>query len=89
VKPAEPLRLSPMLSKAEQQELNAAIKDLLERAERNVALAKSRNLTAQQKELVRQAEVFVSQAQSARETDLNAAKSLAERAELLSREALR
>jgi hypothetical protein len=78
-----------MLSKAEQQELNAAIKDLLERAERNVALAKSRNLTAQQKELVRQAEVFVSQAQSARETDLNAAKSLAERAELLSREALR
>jgi hypothetical protein len=78
-----------MLSKTEQQELNAAIKDLLERAERNLGLAKSRNLTAQQKELIRQAEVFVNQAQSARETDLNAAKSLAERAELLSREALR
>lgn len=89
VKPAEPLRLSPMLSEAEQRELNAAIKDLIERAERNFALARSRNLTTQQKELIRQAEVFLSQAQSVRETDLNAARSLAERAELLSREALR
>ncbi len=78
-----------MLSEAEQRELNAAIKDLIERAERNLALARSRNLSAQQKEMIRQAEVFVSQAQSTRETDLNAARSLAERAELLSREALR
>lgn len=89
VKTAEPLKLSPMLSDNEQRELNAAIKDLMDRAERNLAAAKARNLNAEQKEMMRQAEVFMNQAQSTRATDLTAARSLAERAELLSREALK
>jgi len=88
-KVAEPLRLSPMLSDSEQRELNAAIKDLIDRAERNLVAARARNLNTDQKEMVRQAEVFVNQAQSTRATDLTAARSLAERAELLSREALK
>ena len=89
VKEVEPLKLSPMLSDNEQRELNAAIKDLIDRAERNLIAARARNRTAQQKEMVRQAEVFMTQAQSTRATDLTAARSLAERAELLSREALK
>ena len=89
VRVAEPLKLSPMLSDNEQRELNAAIKDLIDRAERNLTAARARNLTPQQKELVRQAEVFMAQAQTTRTTDLTAARSLAERAELLSREALK
>jgi type IV secretory pathway VirB10-like protein len=89
VKTAEPLKLSPMLSENEQRELNAAIKDLIDRAERNLMAARARNLNSDQKEMVRQAEVFMTQAQSTRATDLTAARSLAERAELLSREALK
>ena len=88
-KAAEPLKLSPMLSDNEQRELNAAIKDLIDRAERNLTAARARNLGPEQKEMVRQAEVFMTQARSTRATDLTAARSLAERAELLSREALK
>jgi hypothetical protein len=88
-KVAEPLRLSPMLSDSEQRELNTAIRELIDQAERNLAAARARNLNSDQKEMARQAEVFMNQAQSTRATDLTAARSLAERAELLSREALK
>jgi hypothetical protein len=85
----DPPKLSPMLSNSEQRDLAAAIYDLLGRTERNISTAKSLNLNPQQKELVRQAENFLAQARAVREHDLPAARSLAERALLLSTEALK
>jgi 1,6-anhydro-N-acetylmuramate kinase len=78
-----------MLSESEQRSIDAAIRAMVARAEQNISAARSRSLNAQQRELVRQAEVFLAQARELRERDLHAARSLAERAELLSSEALK
>ena len=75
-----------MLSDEQQRTYEAAINDLLARAQQNVARARTRNLNAQEKDLLTRAEAFIAQAQQARRTDPAAAKSLAGRAELLSRE---
>jgi hypothetical protein len=78
--------LTPLLSAEQQRAYESAINDLLARAQRNIGLARSRNLNAQQKDQLARAEAFMAEARKARITDPAAAKSLAERAELLSRE---
>jgi len=60
--------------------------DLLSKAERELTTAESRFPTVPQKQRIAQARGFISQAIAVRERDLAAAKSLAERAEILSRE---
>jgi len=83
---APPLELTPLLSEAEQRAYSIAIADLLAKAERELTTAESRFPTVPQKQRIAQARGFISQAIAVRERDLAAAKSLAERAEILSRE---
>ena len=88
--PAQPpIQLAPLLTEAEHQSYSAAVTDLLAKAERNIAATEGKRLTASQREIVEQARSLIAQAVSARTRDLAAAKSLAERAEILSRELLR
>ncbi len=65
---------------------NAAIDDALARARKHIARARGQSLTTAKREMLARAEAFASQAEQVRKEDLVAAKSLAERAELLSRE---
>lgn len=75
-----------MLTEEQQRAYDAAITASIDRAQQNLARARARNLNPQQRDLAARAEAFIAQAQQARRTDPAAAKSLAERAELLSRE---
>ena len=84
-----PIQLTPLLTEAEQQAYAAAVTDLLGKAERNIAATEGKRLTAAQREVAEQARSLIAQAVSARTRDLAAAKSLAERAEILSRELLK
>jgi hypothetical protein len=75
-----------MLTDEQQRAYDTAINGTLARTEQNIALSRTHTLNAQQKDMLARAEAFAVQAQQARKQDLAAAKSLAERAELLSRE---
>lgn len=81
-------QLAPLMSDDQQRSYNDAINDLVFRAGRNIKDARAHALNNRQRERVAQAETFVAQAMEVRKQDLPAAKSLAERAELLSREVL-
>lgn len=78
-----------MLTPDEQRAYDAVTGEMIARTQQNIGLARSRRLNDQQKDLVVRAEGFLEQASKMRRKDPAAAKSLAERAELLSREAIR
>lgn len=84
----QPLRLGAMLSPEQQQQLTRQVDDYMHRARRNLQSASRLRLNANQKETADQIEVFLKQAEAARASDLEAARSLSERAELLSRDLL-
>ena len=77
-----------MLSPEQQQQLTRQVDDYMHRAWRNLQSASRLRLNANQKETADQIEVFLKQAEAARASDLEAARSLSERAELLSRDLL-
>ncbi len=87
--PAPPPRLGTMLTPERQQALNQEIDRSLGRARRNLSALAGKSLDAAGREAARQVESFIQQAQTARASDLEASRSLAERAELLSRDLLR
>ena len=86
--PTAPVQLVPLLSADAQRAYAQAVSELIAKAERNLAECRSRNPNQQQKVLMDQARRFIAQAKEVRKKDLPAAKSLAERAEIVSREAL-
>lgn len=79
--------LTPMMSDNERRAYGAAIDELLSRVGQNIAAARRRSLDSRRRDLLSRAETFTAQARELRERDPAGAKSLAERAELLSREA--
>ena len=76
-----------MLSENERQAYQEAIDGLLARSMRNIEMARQRGLDAQRRDMIARAEGFLAQARELRRADPVSAKSLATRAELLSREA--
>jgi hypothetical protein len=88
VEPPAPVPvLGPMLSEAEKQAYHRSIDQLLARTRGNIATARRRSLGARERDMLSRAESFAGQARELREMDPAGAKSLAERAELMSREA--
>lgn len=84
---APAMQLGQMLSDQQRQEYESHINDSLGRARANVARAQKRtNLTAAQQRMVSQVTTFIEQAEERRKTDLVSSRSLAERADLLSRD---
>jgi len=81
--PATP-RLGQMLSPEQQKEYSNAINSSVSRARENLKLLQSHALKPEQKAVVVQIESFLNQVEEARKYDLVAARSLAERADLLS-----
>lgn len=81
-------QLAPMMTDAQRASLLAAVNDLVSRAERNLGGVENKATSDAQKEMIHQARTFIAQAQEIRGRDLAAARSLAERAEILSREVL-
>ena len=76
--------LVPLLSPDEQREFDAAISRSLAHVDKNVAdLPPVKNLTMQQQGMLSRIANFAGQARELRKTDMQAAKSLAERAALL------
>jgi len=71
---------------AQQRQLNAVIDRNLARAQASLNAIGARQLPGDQKAVVDQVRNFIQQAQELRKSDLAAAKSLAERAEVLARD---
>jgi len=88
--PATPApRLGDILTPEQEQQYNAAIDQSLGRAQNNLGSVSSRKLTKEQQAVVAQIQNFVQQAQSTRKSNLPAARSLAERADVLARDLVR
>ncbi|HUA20700.1 MAG TPA: hypothetical protein VMB25_18255 [Bryobacteraceae bacterium] len=81
--PAPPPRLGDILTQDQQREYNAAIDQSLSRAQASLGSIGNRQLTRDQQSLVEQIHSFMQQAQDTRKTDLEGAKRLAERADVL------
>jgi len=79
-------QLSQVLSDDQRRDFEAHIRDSLDSANRNLSFIGNRQLSAQQQTLRSQAQSFITQAQELRKTDLVTARSLAERADLLSKD---
>ena len=76
--------LEPLLSAEEQREFDAAIIRLLAHVDKHVAeLPSAKSLTEEQQGMLSRIASFAGQARELRKTDMQAAKSLAERAALL------
>lgn len=89
VEPASPPpQLGQIVSQQERQAQTGALDAALQRTKRNLSMLSRRTLTPQERATVRQAQGLVIQAEEMRKSDLEAARSLAERAELLSRDVL-
>jgi type IV secretory pathway VirB10-like protein len=87
--PNQPLRLGEMLTPEQERQYNAAMDRCLQRAQANISTVLKRQLSKEQQGVVAQVQSFMDQAQSTRKTNLTAAKSLAERADVLARELAR
>ena len=85
--PAKVPQLAPLLSDEERRAYDTAIDALVARTTQNLMRARGRTLSAAEKDSLVRAEAFLEQARETRKIDPAAAKSLAERAELLSRHA--
>ena len=81
-------RLAPMLTQDQMKEYTRKFEGALDRAKSAVVLIQGKALNTEQKETVTTIKSFVAQAEQAREQDLVSAVSLAERADLLSRDLL-
>jgi hypothetical protein len=86
---SQPLRLGEMLTREQERQYNTAMDQSLQRAQANIGLVSKRHLSKEQQGVVAQVQSFIEQAQSTRKTNLTAAKSLAERADVLARELAR
>ena len=84
---AEP-ELAPLLSDDRKNALLVAINELIGKTEANLRVAEGHSLSDAQRELIKDVRTFLAQGQEARSRDLAAAKSLSQRAEILSRELL-
>jgi hypothetical protein len=79
-----------MIPSGTRQQLLKEIDSSLERAKNNVSMLQSRTPTAERQRGIARVETFIIQAQDARTAnDLPMARSMAERADLLSRDLLR
>lgn len=79
-------RLGDVLTADQQRQYNAAIDQSLSRAQNSLNQIASRRLTKEQETMVGQIQSFIQQAQAARKSNLAAARSLAERADVLARD---
>jgi hypothetical protein len=79
-------QLGQMLSDDQRRDYEAHIHDSLDRARANLQKARNSKLTEAQQRMASQVETFIAQAEERRKTDLVSSRSLAERAELLSRD---
>lgn len=84
-----PVRLGTMFTPDQQREFARQIGENMNRARHNLSSVSRRRMNTNQRETADQIETFLKQAQAAMATDLEAARSLSERAELLSRGLLR
>ena len=80
---ADTPRLGDILTPEQQKQYNVAIDESLAHAQNSLGAIASRQLTKEQEATAAQVRNFVQQAQTTRKEDLAAAKSLAERAEVL------
>jgi hypothetical protein len=85
----QPLRLGEMLSPEQERQYSLTMDQCLQRARANIARVLKRQLSKEQQGVVAQVQSFIEQAQSTRRNNLTAAKSLAERADVLARELAR
>ena len=79
-------RLADVLTPEQQRQYNLAIDQNLGRAQTSLGSIANRRLTKEQQAVVAQIQSFMQQAQTTRKSNLSAARSLAERAEVLSRD---
>lgn len=84
--PAPPLRLGPMTTPEQERDLNGQIDQMLSNAEATLNTFQGRTLTRDQETAVAQVKSFIRQARESRTSDLPGARSLAQRAEILSRD---
>ena len=86
--PAPLPRLTPIVGEDEAREHRKAIDTALARSEQNLRGIEQRTLNERQANMLAQARDFDRQARAMRDSDVRAARSLAERSEQLSRELL-
>ena len=79
-------RLGDILTPEQQRQYNAAIDQNLSRAQSSLGSIANRQLTKEQQAVVAQIQSFIQQAQTTRKSNLPAARSLAERADVLARD---
>jgi hypothetical protein len=84
--PSTSPRLGDILTPEQERQYNSAIDQSLTRAQTSLGAIGNRQLNKEQKTLVAQIEGFIQQAQTRRKSSLSAARSLAERAEVLARD---
>ena len=84
----QPPQLGTLLTPEQQRQYNNAIDRSLGRAQAHLRAIGNRQLNAEQHDRVLQVESFIQQAQALRKTNLQGAKSMADRAELLARDLL-
>ncbi len=85
-RPAPAPRLGDILSSDQERQYNLAIDQSLARAETSLKAVANRKLSKEQQAVVNQVRNFMQQAQTTRKTNLTAARSLAERADVLARD---
>jgi hypothetical protein len=83
------MRLGSMFTPEQKQELTKQVEENISRVRRNLSMISRHRLNPGQQDTAGQIAVFLEQAQAAKASDLEAARSLSERAELLSRDLLR
>jgi hypothetical protein len=81
--PVESPRLGDVLTTEQQHQYNVAIDQSLAHAQSSLSAVTNRQLTKEQEATVAQVQNFMQQALEKRKDELSAAKSLAERAEVL------
>ena len=86
VAPAPQPRLGDILTPDQQRDFNAAIDQSLSRAQTILGSIGARQLSKEQQGTLDQIRNFIQQAQETRKSDLQGAKSLSERAEVLARD---
>jgi hypothetical protein len=84
--PTQAPRLGDILTPQQERQYNTAIDQSLARAQSSLGSIANRQLTKEQQGVVTQIQGFVQQAQATRKSNLPAARSLAERAEVLARD---
>jgi hypothetical protein len=84
--PSPAPRLGDILTTEQERQYNSAIDQSLARTQSSLGAIASRKLTKEQQAVVVQIQSFVQQAQTTRKSNLPAARSLAERADVLARD---